>query len=102
MPHRMNAARSLSRCGTAGGVGLTRFRRLGKVCRRSSISDLKVGEFLGLYAREGKNHGDDRFVWNGVYPKFTSDIPPNRKDMRTRVRVCLRYLPCLGGEQHVK
>ena len=24
------------------------------------------------------------------------------KDMRTRVRICLRYLPCLGGEQHAK
>ncbi|MEA1895932.1 MAG: hypothetical protein U9N36_12220 [Euryarchaeota archaeon] len=26
-----------------------------------------------------------RGVWKGVYPKFTSDILPNQKDMRTRV-----------------
>ena len=24
------------------------------------------------------------------------------KDMQTQVRICLRYIPCLGGEQHAK
>ena len=43
---------------------------------------------LKLYYREKGDRGDSRFVWKGAYLKFTSDISPNWKDIRTRVRVC--------------
>ena len=48
-----------------------------------------IGESGGLklYCGENEDQRGGRLVWKGVYPKFTSDILPNRKDIRTQVRV---------------
>jgi hypothetical protein len=52
------------------------------MCRGSITSDMK-GRGFGIVCAERENQGDGRFVWKDMYPKFTSDIPLNRKDMRT-------------------
>ena len=53
------------------------------MCRRSIISDVKGRGVFGVVCAERENQGDGRFVRKDVYPKFTSDIPPNWKDIRT-------------------
>ena len=61
--------------------------RLGEDVQKKYYQRDEVGTSLKLYCKEKGDQGDGRFVRKGIYPKFTSDISPNRKDIRTRVRM---------------